>query len=150
LATSARQLAVTAVEPTEVLVDTSVAVAIILADHQDHRETVKAVSGLRLGLAGHAWFETYSVLTRLPPGVRRSPADVQAILDHDFPATRFLGAREQAALLGELSRTGIAGGAVYDALVGATARSHGMTLVSRDRRAMSTYGALSVDVRLII
>jgi predicted nucleic acid-binding protein len=150
LATSARQPAVTAAEPTEVLVDTSVAVAIILADHQDHHETVKAVSGLYLGLAGHAWFETYSVLTRMPPGVRRSPADVQAILDHDFPATRFLEAREQAALQGELSRVGIAGGAVYDALVGAVARSHGLTLLSRDRRAMSTYGALGVDVRLIV
>ena len=149
MATSARQPAVTAAEPTEVLVDTSVAVAIILADHQDHHETVKAVSDLRLGLAGHAWFETYSVLTRMPPGVRRSPADVQAILSHDFPATRFLDAREQAVLQGKLSRAGIAGGAVYDALVGAAAKSHDLPLLSRDRRAMSTYGALGVDVRLI-
>ena len=43
----------------------------------------------------------------------------------------------------------IAGGAVYDALVGATARSHAMTLISRDRRARMTYEALGVDVRFI-
>jgi len=43
-----------------------------------------AVEGERLGLAGHAWFETYSVLTRLPPGARRSPGDVLILLETTF------------------------------------------------------------------
>jgi predicted nucleic acid-binding protein len=130
-------------------VDTSVAVPIVLADHEAHEETIHAVHGLRLGLAGHAWFETYSVLTRLPPGARRSPAAIQAILESDFPATRHLGAAASAALAAELADLAIAGGAVYDALVGATAREHALPLLSRDRRARSTYESLGVDVRFL-
>jgi len=51
--------------------------------------------------------------------------------------------------LREIGERGIAGGSVYDALVGATARAHGLTLISRDRRARLTYEALGVDVRFI-
>lgn len=133
----------------EALVDTSVAIAIVLSDHEGHASSLDAVCGLRIGLAGHAWFETWSVLTRLPPGVRRSPSDVRALLDHDFPATRFLGERAGRQLGAELARLGIAGGAVFDALVGAAARHHGMPLLSRDRRATPIYESLGVDVRLI-
>lgn len=140
----------TSAEPlSEALVDTSVAVAIVVADHDAHEDTLRAVTRLRLGLAGHAWFETFSVLTRLPPGSRRSPAQVRAILEADFPATRFLDAEATAALAGELGRLSIAGGAVYDALVGATARAHALPLLSRDRRARPVYEALGVDVRFI-
>jgi predicted nucleic acid-binding protein len=135
--------------PAEALVDTSVAVAILLADHEGHAETMAAVEGLRLGLAGHAWFETYSVLSRLPPGSRRSPRDVHALLAHDFPATQHLDAASSSALGAELVRLGVAGGAVYDALVGAVARVHGLPLLSRDRRAWPIYDALSVEVRII-
>jgi predicted nucleic acid-binding protein len=130
-------------------VDTSVAVAILLADHDGHARTIDAVRGIQLGLAGHAWFETFSVLTRLPPGSRRSPRDVQALLAHDFPGTRHLDAPALHDLVSELVRLGIAGGAVYDALVGATARAHALPLLSRDRRACPTYDALGVEVHII-
>jgi hypothetical protein len=56
------------------LLDTSAAIALMVEDHDAHIATLDAVRGRRLGLAGHAWFETYSVLTRLPAGLRRSPA----------------------------------------------------------------------------
>ncbi|CAN5812563.1 type II toxin-antitoxin system VapC family toxin [soil metagenome] len=131
------------------LVDTSAAIAIVLADHEGHAGTLEAVHGFHLGLAGHAWFEAFSVLTRLPPGMRRSPADVGAILDHDFPATRHLDEPGTAALRSDLARLGISGGAVYDALVGAAARQHGLPLFSRDRRALPVYESLGVAVRLI-
>ena len=133
----------------EALVDTSVAVAIVLADHVDHAATLEAVRGLRLGLAGHAWFETYSVHTRLPPGQRRSPESVHAILASDFPLTRFLQADDAAGVAAELARLGVSGGSVYDALVGAAARSCGMPLISRDQRARATYESLGVQVRMI-
>jgi predicted nucleic acid-binding protein len=100
---------------------------------------------MSLGLAGHAWFETYSVLTRLPPGARRSPAVVRALLDRNFPGAWFLDAPATVTLAGELARLGIAGGAVYDALVGAAARHHGAQLLTRDARAMRTYAALGVQ-----
>jgi predicted nucleic acid-binding protein len=52
-------------------------------------------------------------------------------------------------LLAELADRRIAGGSVYDALVGATAVEHGLTLVSRDHRALETYRALGVDVEFL-
>jgi len=132
-----------------VLVDTSVAVPIVVADHEGHAETLDVVHGYRLGLAGHAWFETYSVLTRLPPGARRSPSMVRAIMKADFPESRFLDPDAAARLGEELADLGIAGGSVYDALVGAAARVHDLPLLSRDRRARGTYEQLGVDVRFI-
>jgi len=135
--------------PVDALLDTSAAVALLVADHEAHARTLEATRGLRLGLAGHAWFETYSVLTRLPAGIRRSPADVQRLLDHDFPGAWFLDPDATQALASELARLRIAGGAVYDALVGAAARHHDLPLLTSDRRVLRTYDALGVRVRLI-
>jgi predicted nucleic acid-binding protein len=131
------------------LVDTSVAVALTVADHAHHESTLATLGERRLGLAGHAAFETFSVLTRLPRPARRSPATVARLLARSFPETRFLGAKAAAALLVELERSGIAGGAVYDALVGACASEHGLPLATRDRRALETYRALPVQVELV-
>ena len=131
------------------LLDTSTAVALVVEDHDAHVATLDAVRGRRLGLAGHAWFETYSVLTRLPPGLRRSPADALRMLARNFPASGFLGEAEAADLGGDMARLGISGGAVYDALVGAAARQHGLPLVSADTRARPVYEALGVEIELI-
>jgi predicted nucleic acid-binding protein len=133
----------------DLLVDTSVAVALVVADHSHHRPTLKALGGRRLGLAGHAAFETFSVLTRLPAPARRTPAAVARLLAANFPDSRFLGARAAAGLLAQLESNGIAGGAVYDALVGAVAAEHGLTLATRDRRALDTYRTLDVRVELV-
>lgn len=131
------------------LLDTSAAIALIVEDHEAHAATLEAVRGCRLGLAGHAWFETYSVLTRLPAGIRRSPADVIRLLAHNFPASGFLGEAESVDLGAELARLGISGGAVYDALIGAAARQHLWSLVSGDVRARPVYEALGVEVEVI-
>lgn len=133
----------------DLLVDTSVAVALAVADHEHHEATLRALGDLRLGLAGHAAFETFSVLTRLPPPARRTPAAVARLLRADFPHSRFLGAKAAAALIGNLHALGIAGGAVYDALVGAAANEHAVPLATRDRRALETYRILEVRVELV-
>jgi len=132
-----------------VLLDTSAAVALVVADHQHHATTVAAVGDRRLGLSGHASFETFSVLTRLPAPLRRSPAAVRSIIETDFPGTLFLGREAAQALLGRLSELGLGGGSVYDALVGAAAAEHGLRLLTRDRRALPVYRALDVEVELI-
>lgn len=134
---------------TEVLVDTSVAIALVVADHEHHAGTVAAIGPRRVGLAGHAAFETFSVLTRLPVPARRPPEVVSRLLAETFPATRFLSDGAAAALLEELGPVGIAGGSVYDGLVGAVARQHGMVLATRDRRAVATYRALQVDLEIL-
>ena len=133
----------------QVLVDTSTAVAYVVADHEHHAATVKSLSGRHLGLSGHAAYETFSVLTRLPPPLRRSARAVRRLLDHDFPGTCFLSAEAGAELFGALAGRGVSGGAVYDALVGACAVEHGMRLVTRDRRALDTYRALEVEVEYL-
>ena len=131
------------------LVDTSVAVALVVGDHDHHEDTFRALRGRRLGLGGHAAFETFSVLTRLSPPARRSPPIVARLLVKTFPETRFLGADAAASLLATLGAAGIAGGSVYDALVGATANEHQLTLATRDRRALVVYRALNVNVELL-
>ena len=132
-----------------VLLDSSTAIALIVEDHEAHAATLEALRGRRLGLAGHAWFETYSVLTRLPAGLRRSPADALRVLVGNFPGTGYLGESASAEFSVELARLGISGGAVYDALVAAAARQHRRVLVSGDARALPIYDALGVDVEVI-
>jgi predicted nucleic acid-binding protein len=131
------------------LLDTSAAIALLVQDHADHEPTFAALANRQLGLAGHAAFETFSVLTRLPSTARLVPAAAYRLLSANFPHTRFLGAERSTALLAELADRRIAGGSVYDALVGAAAVEHGLTLVSRDHRALETYRALGVDVEFL-
>ena len=67
----------------------------------------------------------------------------------NFPSSRFLGATAAQELLARLAGAGIAGGAVYDALVGAAALEHRLRLATRDRRAIETYRALGVDLEIL-
>lgn len=133
----------------DVLLDTSAAVAFVVSDHEGHAVAFKALASRRLGLCGHAAFETFSVLTRLPPPARRPPAAVHQLLSSNFPYSRFLGAGAAEALFRELAPLAIAGGAVYDALVGAAAKEHNVPLATRDRRAADIYRALGVQVEMV-
>lgn len=134
---------------TDALVDTSVAVASIIAGHEAHRSTLDALGDRAVGLAGHAWFETFSVLTRMPAPARRAAGEVASILAHNFPGSYFLEPNACTELTQRLPRLGITGGAVYDGLVGAAAASAGLTLLSRDRRALNTYRAVGARVELL-
>jgi toxin FitB len=49
------------------LVGTRVAVALLVVDHPHHEVVFDATARRDLGFAGHAAFETFSVLTRLRP-----------------------------------------------------------------------------------
>ena len=133
----------------DALVDTSVAVALVTADHPQHADVLDALRGRALGLAGHAAFETYSVLTRLPGLLRRSPPAAARLIAANFPRTVHLGVGAARELLADLGGRGVAGGSVYDALIGAVAVEHGLPLVTRDRRAAATYHALDVDLEVL-
>jgi predicted nucleic acid-binding protein len=136
-------------ERVDVLADTSVAVAIVVEDHEHHAATLRVVGNRRVGLAGHAAFETFSVLTRLPSPARRSPEVVVRLLSANFPLTKYLSASGAEALLPRFASLGIAGGSVYDALVGAAAAEVGLVLLTRDARAIPVYRALQVDIEVI-
>ncbi len=108
-----------------------------------------AIGDRRLGLAGHAAFETFSVLTRLPAPARRPPDVVARLLAENFPENRYLSPGRAAALMEALGKAGIGGGSVYDALVAATAVEHGLKLATLDQRALDTYRALRADVEVL-
>ncbi len=128
------------------LLDTSAAIASVLTTHVHHQVVLTAIGGSRIGLAGHAMFETYSVLTRLPSPQRLSAELAARVIRTNFPHSAHLDLERSSALPTEFAAVGIAGGAVYDGLVGACAVAAGATLLTCDRQAMASYAALGVDV----
>jgi len=129
--------------------DTSVLVAAYATWHDAHQIAADALRRRPL-LIGHAALETYSVLTRLPEPLRVPPRLALEYLERNFPAEGLaLTFSQQRELLGRVGELGIAGGAVYDALIAETARAHDTSLLSLDRRAAVVYERLGVAYELI-
>lgn len=133
----------------DLVLDTSAALALLVEDNTAHIAVQSACAGAILGLAGHASAETYSVLTRLPGPNRLTPLAAANAIRATFPRSISLSEEDARTAVDVLADAGIAGGAVYDGLVALCARAAGMTLVTCDRRAIGTYAALGVDVRVI-
>jgi predicted nucleic acid-binding protein len=130
-------------------VDSSIAIAAILADHAAHDRAEDALSESATTIA-HVATETYSVLTRLPPPLRLDAADAAAIVEARLPSSRVtLDAEAHAAAPARLAAARISGGATYDGLIALTASDHDLELLSRDRRAARTYRALGIRFRLL-
>jgi predicted nucleic acid-binding protein len=131
-----------------IAVDTSVVVAGFASWHEGHQSAAAALSR-KPRVPAHVLVEAYSVLTRLPPP-HRAPADlVAAFLAERFPeAPLVLPARAHLELVEASARNGLAGGAIYDALIAATARHAGATLLTRDRRARTVYEWMKVSCEL--
>jgi predicted nucleic acid-binding protein len=130
-------------------VDTSVAVPLVLANHGVHKEVAEWAAERELWLAGHAAVETLSVLTRLPGDMRTTSAAAVALIEDRFAGILALPEEAASNAHRSIGNAGVAGGAVYDALVGLAARHHGARLVTRDRRALGTYAALSTDAEIM-
>ena len=132
-----------------ITVDTSVVVAAFASWHEGHRSAA-AVLARTPRAPAHVLLETFSVLTRLPPP-HRAPSDVvTAFLARTFgrsPLT--LPARAWPKLLALAGEVGITGGAIYDALVAATAHYANATLLTRDRRAIAVYEKIGVTYELV-
>jgi hypothetical protein len=141
---------VTAAADLVVAVDTSVAVAMLLESHPAHAAVLAAMRPRRPRLTGHSLAETYAVLTRLPGDARVLPADAALIIDRVFGEPVMLSTDQSATVHRRLSQFGIGGGAVYDGLVALAASEHGLTLVSRDVRAMATYALVGVRTEQIV
>lgn len=131
---------------TRIGLDTSVAIPLLVKSHVAHTEVAAWWAGREVALSGHALPETYSVLTRLPGDLRLTPEDAARLIDDRFTAPLLLGARTSRRLSAIFSRLGIAGGAVYDALVGLAAVENDAMLATRDNRARATYEIVGVDV----
>ena len=74
------------------------------------------------------------------------PVDAARLLGDWFGAPLLLAAGTAARLPEVLSELGIAGGAVYDALVGLAAVEHDASLATRDVRAKATYDIVGARV----
>ncbi|MGI8597599.1 MAG: PIN domain-containing protein [Thermoleophilaceae bacterium] len=117
--------------------------------HHRHVDAAQAAHGL-VDLVAHAELEAYSVLTRLPERFRAPAPAVARYLSERFPGERLsLDEVERPALVGRLAGQGITGGAVYDALIAATASAHGHELLTLDARAARVYARVGAQFRLL-
>lgn len=132
-----------------IAVDTSVAVPLVVSNHRAHPRVVRWWSGRPVALSGHALVETYSVLTRLPGDARLTAADAATLLAERFEAPLLLADDDAARLPELLAAKGIAGGAVYDAIIGMAALGNACVLATRDARAIGTYQSIGATIEVV-
>lgn len=125
------------------VVDSSVAVPALVTVHEQHRMCLGVLTEHAPAIAGHAWIETFAVVTRLPVGASGAE-DATRMLAQHVPDVRWPDIGALSGFLATCARVGVTGGATYDALV-ALAVPPGCRLVSRDRRARHTYRLMGVD-----
>jgi predicted nucleic acid-binding protein len=123
--------------------DSSVGIALIRRGHPFHDIASTSVARHRPVLAGHARFETYARLTGAPTN-RLSPGSAAAAIAHNFGEPEWLTVDGAARVYALIADAGIAGGAVYDALVAQAALDRDRTLLTLDRRATRTYQLVGV------
>jgi predicted nucleic acid-binding protein len=131
--------------------DSSVTIAAAAPWHTAHEAATAALAANQPALIAHVAFETTAALSRMPEGQRLSPAVVLGWLERRFPSAWLaLPAGATRRGLRNAVDSGIRGGALYDALIAATAAHHRCTLVSADRRAAPVYAAVGVDVVYLV
>jgi predicted nucleic acid-binding protein len=131
--------------------DSSVTIAAAAPWHVAHEAAATALGAEESSLIAHVAYETTAAMSRMPDGQRLAPAVVLEWLERRFRAPWLVlpagAARRglQAAI-----EHGIRGGALYDALIAATAAHHDHTLLSADRRAAPVYAAFGIQVVYIV
>ncbi|MEO6571408.1 MAG: PIN domain-containing protein [Ilumatobacteraceae bacterium] len=125
--------------------DTSVLVPALLASHEFH-EACHESAGLIDAAVGHALFETYAVLTRLPQPYTVAPVQASRALRTYSSHVLVLPGDEVADAIDRFVVARANGGATYDALIAVTAMHHGASLLTRDERAVEVYERLGADI----
>ncbi len=115
-----------------------------------HHPARVALAESEARLPAQVAFETTSALSRMPEGRRIAPAVVLEALERGFAQPWLsLDAAGLRDALGRAAEAGVCGGALYDALIAATAANHSAEILSADGRALGTYQAMGVGVRLL-
>lgn len=128
--------------------DTSVLIPMFSRQHPQHDLCRPHLTRLN-ALPAHVLLETYSWLTGrrdgnvLPPNLI-----VQALAALETRVVQ-LPADSYIEMLSLLAKAGRTGAGVYDAQIAATAKHHGLKLLSRDQRAAAIYELVGVDYELI-
>ncbi len=126
--------------------DSSVLIAALAEWHPEHEISRAALKRDDRALVAHTAVEATSVLSRMPERLRVTARVVLDGLAHDYPSPWLtLTGLDQQAFLDRAVDAGLRGGALYDALIAATAREHGATLLSVNRRAREAYEAIGVE-----
>lgn len=128
--------------------DTSILIPLIAPWHPDRGAVLKRAADIS-AIPVHALLECFSVLTRLPPPHTTPVAAAAAVLEALPFQPIALSATQQRELIAACAAHRISGGAVYDALVGMTAASNDLPLLTRDARARRTYDALKIEYELV-
>ena len=132
-----------------IAVDSSVIVAGFASWHELHVPALEILNN-EPTVVGHAMLESYSVLTRLPAPHRAPTGIVRGFLAERFPQRPLvLEPAKMREFVLDLDRIGIQGGAVYDALIAATAANQSAELVTCDTRAAATYKVVGCRHRMI-
>jgi predicted nucleic acid-binding protein len=132
-----------------IAVDTSIVVPALTPEHEFHEPAANLVDQHAPQLPAHVALETYASLTAMPRH-RRAPAQVAEALERSFePPWLTLSAAGYVAVVRMVAEARMLSGAVFDALVAATAREHGARLYSRDERAARTYRVVGVEFELL-
>jgi predicted nucleic acid-binding protein len=110
--------------------DTSVLVPLFIEGHAHHEASYQAVSRIKTNegaCAAHGLTELYSTLTRMPGKERRSPQEAMLLIDTLRSELKVfaLTADEYLRCLDANAKLGVAGGAIYDAVLGQTALKSG-------------------------
>ncbi len=130
--------------------DSSVVIAALAPWHTGHAAAREALRSSQARLVAHVAFETTSALSRMPEGLRIAPTVVLDAIVRRFPQSWLvLDAPHARQALEQAIGAGLRGGALYDALIAATATHHGARVVSADRRARRAYEAVGADVAYI-
>jgi predicted nucleic acid-binding protein len=130
--------------------DSSVVIAALAPWHEAHRAARDALRVETVGLPAHVAIETTSALSRMHQGQRIAPSVVLEALERAFPEMWLtLTAAEQRAALRRAVDAGVRGGALYDALIAATAARHDAALLSADGRARAAYDAMGARTRYL-
>jgi predicted nucleic acid-binding protein len=130
--------------------DSSVTIAAAAPWHAAHEAAIAALAAEQPSLIAHVAYETTAAMSRMPQGQRVAPAVVYEWLERRFQSRWIaLPAQMTRQALGTAIGHGVRGGALYDALVAATAAHHEHALLSADRRAAPVYAAFGVDVLYI-
>lgn len=139
-----------------VLLDTSILVAALVEAHARHAQAFPWLQRTRDAdfqglIATHSIAETYAVLTSLPLSPRIAPSAAWALLELSvlpYVQTVDLAAADVRQAVECLSRHGLAGGVVYDALIAAAAiEAHAeciVTLNAGDFRRVVPAGTLDI------
>lgn len=131
-------------------VDSSILIPALQRWHVAHTKARPVLRSPNLRLIAHVLVETYSNLTGVAGQARTPPKtaeDVLRRLTREEPLT--LSAKGYQDALKQAAAAGIMGGAIYDALIAATAKEADARLISLDRRAARAYDAIGVNYQLL-